>query len=74
MSFQNPLEEVHMLASPNPTVYDQVHFHYTFESAEQICPHTMLLDRAWCGRQAGKIHNFSKDCVVVICFNLKKIG
>ena len=36
MNFQNPLEKVHQLASPNLTVYNQVavHFHDTFESAD----------------------------------------
>ena len=33
MNFLNPLEEVDLLASPNPTVYNPVHFHDTYESA-----------------------------------------
>ena len=70
MGFLNPLEEVHLLASPKPTVYNQVNFHDTVESAEYALRPCCLAEPDVGGRVARFI-NLYTDCFAIICLSLK---
>ena len=59
MGFLNPLEDVHLLVSPKPTVYNQVHFH----DISRICPQTMLLDESDVVGRVTKLIIFSQTAL-----------